>query len=62
MVNDYFKHSDVLLMDSTYNTNKYNYPLVAISGCNSGGRNIYLLFVSSMMKLNKLMNGFWNLF
>jgi hypothetical protein len=34
MKEDYFKYRDVVLMDSTYKTNKYAFPVVVISGMN----------------------------
>ena len=40
MRNHYFQYNDVLLIDSTYKTNKYSYPLVIISGADNEGKNI----------------------
>ena len=40
MLNNYFQYNDVVLIDSTYKTKKYSYPLVIISGANNEGKNI----------------------
>jgi len=37
---DYFCFGDVIAFDTTYNKNKYNYPLVMLSGCNHHSQTI----------------------
>lgn len=40
----YEKYHDVVFMDATYKTNKYNMPLTVISSVNNEGKNVVLGF------------------
>lgn len=40
----YEKYSDVIFMDATYKTNKYNMPLTVLSSVNNEGKNIVVGF------------------
>ena len=40
MQNNYFQYNDVDLIDSTYKTNKYIYPLLILSNSDNQGKNI----------------------
>ena len=64
MRNHYFQYNDILLIDSTYKTNKYSYPLVIISVANKGKNIIFAVaFINDETQATYkwVLNSFLNL-
>jgi len=49
MKRNYESHGDIIMMDSTYNTNLYRIPLVVLIGNRKDGKNL-IYYASGMSK------------